>query len=60
MEEEERQKSVNQVADISGQAPLLHDDVPDPEEDDLDDLDGMIQVLFNSCGASNDIVFRYA
>ena len=60
MEEEERQKSVNQVADISGQAPLIQDDVPDPEEDELDDLDGMIRALLSSCGAYNDIVFRYA
>ncbi len=42
MEEEEREKSVKQATDATGKAPLLCDDVPDPEEDDLDDLDGMI------------------
>lgn len=43
MEEEERQTSAKQATDTSGKAPLVHDDdVPDPEEDDLDDLDGMI------------------
>lgn len=41
MEEEERQMSAKQATDTSGKAPLIHD-VPDPEEDDLDDLDGMI------------------
>ena len=42
MDEEERQRSAKPATDTSGKAPLVHDDVPDPEEDDLDDLDGMI------------------
>lgn len=42
MEEEERQRGARQATDTSGKAPLIHDAVPDPEEDDLDDLDGMI------------------
>lgn len=40
MEEDERQRSAN-TTDTSGKAHLIHDHVPDPEEDDLDDLDGM-------------------
>ena len=42
MEAQERQRSANQAIDTAGKAPSTHDDVPDPEEDDLDDLDGMI------------------
>lgn len=42
MEEEERQRSAELTTDTAGKAPLIHHDVPDPEEDDLDDLDGMI------------------
>lgn len=44
MEEEEHQRSAKQATDTSGKAPMpmVHDNVPDPEEDDLDDLDGMI------------------
>ena len=38
----ESQKSVNQATDTASKAPSTHEDVPDPEEDDLDDLDGMI------------------
>lgn len=41
MEEEERQTSEKQATDTSDKAPLIHHDVPDPEEDNLDDLDGM-------------------
>lgn len=41
MEVEERQRS-DQANDSAGKAPSIHDDAPDPEEDDLDDLDGMI------------------
>ena len=39
---QERQMSADQATDTASQAPLTHDGVPDPEEDDLDDLDGMI------------------
>lgn len=42
MEEEERQRSAKQATDTSGKATSVQHDVPDPEEDDLDDLDGMI------------------
>lgn len=42
MEEEERRSNAKQATDTAGKATLTHDDVPDPEEDDLDDLDGMI------------------
>ena len=56
MEEEEPQKSVKQATGTSGQAPLIQDDVPDPEEDELDDLDGMIRVLPSTCGA-HDLFF---
>ena len=42
MEEKEHQRSAGQPTDTSGKAPLIHDDVPDPEEEDLDDLDGTI------------------
>ena len=42
MEEEERQESAKPATDTAGKSPLTHHDVPDPEEDDLDDLDGMI------------------
>lgn len=45
MEEDERQRSAKQATETSGKAPLIHDDVPDPEEDDLDDLDGMMRTL---------------
>ena len=31
-----------QATDISGKASFIRDDVSDPGEDDLDDLDGMI------------------
>lgn len=41
MEEEERQSSAKQATVTSGKAPLVHNDVLDPEEEDLDDLDGM-------------------
>lgn len=41
MEEKERQSSAK-TTDTSGNASLIHDHVSDPEEDDLDDLDGMI------------------
>ena len=39
MEEEEHQKNAKKATNISDKAP---NDVPDPEEDDLDDLDGML------------------
>ena len=42
MEEEERQSNAKQATDAAGKATFTHDDAPDPEEDDLDDLDGMI------------------
>lgn len=32
---------------VSTSAPV--DDVSDPEEDDLDDLDGLLQYLFSPC-----------
>ena len=40
MEEEERQRRVKLTTDNAGKACLTHHDVPDPGEDDLDDLDG--------------------
>ena len=42
MKEEERWRGAKQATESPGKAPLILDDVPDPEEDDLDDLDGMI------------------
>lgn len=42
MEGKERRSNAKQATDTAGKATLTHDDVPDPEEDDLDDLDGMI------------------
>ena len=48
MEVQERQWSANQATDTTGKVPSTHHDVPDPEEDDLDDLDGMIQALFGN------------
>ena len=48
MEVQERQRSANQATDTAGKPTLTHDDVPDPEEDDLDDLDGMIYALFSN------------
>ena len=42
MEMQQHQRSANQATDTAGKAPSIHHDVPDPEEDDLDDLDGMI------------------
>ena len=50
MGEEERQRSAKLATDTSGKASLIHD-VSDPEEDDLDDLDGMIRALPSTCGA---------
>ena len=47
-EEEERQKSAKQSTDTSDRIPI---NVPDPEEDDLDDLDGMTGTLPRPCGA---------
>lgn len=49
MQEEERQWSAKQPTDTSGKVPLISNDVPDPEEDDLDDLDGMIRTLPSPC-----------
>ena len=46
--EEERQKSAKQSTDTSDRIPI---NVPDPEEDDLDDLDGMTGTLPRTCGA---------
>lgn len=40
MEEEESQRSAKLTTDTAGKAFLIYDDVPDPGEDDLDDLDG--------------------
>ena len=40
MEEEECQRSAKLTTDTAGKAFLTHHDVPDPGEDDLDDLDG--------------------
>lgn len=60
MEEEERQESAKQATNTSGQAPLIYDDVPDPEEDELDDLDGMNRAPLNTCGAHDFFVSRYA
>ncbi|KAF6224067.1 hypothetical protein HO133_010641 [Letharia lupina] len=40
--------SAKQATDTSGKAPLIHDDVPDPEEDDLDDLDDMLDEFSNT------------
>ena len=40
--EEERQKSAKQSTDASDRIPI---NVPDPEEDDFDDLDGMTGTL---------------
>ena len=40
MEEEERQRSAKLATETAGKAFLTHHDVPDPEEDDMDDLDG--------------------
>lgn len=52
MEKEEPQKSLEQATGTSGQASLIQDDdVPDPDEDELDDLDGMIRALPSTCGA---------
>ena len=51
MGEEECQRSAKLATDTSGKASLIHDDVSDPEEDDLDDLDGMIRALPSTCGA---------
>ena len=42
MEEQGCQRTAEQATDNSGKLPFTHLDVPDPEEDDLDDLDGMI------------------
>lgn len=53
---DERQRSAKQATDTSGKAPLIHDDVPDPEEDDLDDLDGMIGALSSTCDA-HDLLY---
>ena len=47
-EEEERQKSAKESTDNSESIPI---NVPDPEEDDLDDLDGMTRTLPRTCGA---------
>ena len=47
-EEEERQKSAKGSTNISDKIPI---NVPDPEEDDLDDLDGMTGTLPRTCGA---------
>lgn len=48
MDDEERQRSAKQTTDTSGKAPVIHDDVPDPEEDDLDDLDDMLDEFSNA------------
>ena len=48
MDEEERQKSAKQSTNTSARIPI---NVPDPEEDDLDDLDGMTGTLLRTCGA---------
>ena len=42
MEEQGCQRTAEQATDKSSNVPFTHLDVPDPEEDDLDDLDGMI------------------
>ena len=42
MEEYECQSFVKEATDTSRNTPSSHRDVADPEEDDLDDLDGMI------------------
>ena len=47
-EEKERQKSAKESTYTSDRIPI---DVPDPEEDDLDDLDGMTGTLPRTCGA---------
>ena len=59
MEVQERQRSANQATDTAGKAPSTHDDVPDPEEDDLDDLDGMTE-LFSAIPSHMTYCARYA
>ena len=38
----EGEECANPASDTTGKIALKHDDVPDPEEDDLDELDGML------------------
>ena len=54
MEKAESKDSAPRESNTSGTTPAVHD-VPDPEEDDLDDLDGRRQ--FTSCPCTARINF---